>query len=374
MNKKIGLVVAVVIVIAGFLLSSLLSNQKNPVKRRPSQPSLSNYQFYTVENKIESFNIEISGNLRSYDALALFTEVTGVAESGRREFREGAKFQKGDLLLRINDDEYKNNVYAQKSAFMNNLTTLLPDMKLDFPASAEKWQAYLDDFAIQKPLQPMPSVKNSKEKYFITSRNIYNQFYSIKSMETRLEKYNIYAPFDGIIAESMIKPGSLVRAGQNIGTFKNTKTFEVTAFAGVDEIQLLKTGMPVKLVNKNINAEYQGTIRRINQSIDQRTQKVKVYILVENDRLIDGLYVNATIEVTTEQPVARIPAEAIFQSASVWLDESGKFKSRQLTIINRDDEYVYVRGLDNGQKILLNPDKKVSEGREINFPNSTNRG
>ncbi len=374
MNKKIGLVVAAMILVAGFLLSSLLSNQKDPVGRRPSKPALSNYKFHTVENKPETFTIELSGNLRSYNEIALFTEVTGVAEPGKVEFREGAKFRKGDLLLRITDTEYKNNVYAQKSAFMNNLTTLLPDLKMDFPGSADGWQAYLAAFDIQEPLKPLPTVKNEKEKYFITSRNIYNQYYSIKSLETRLEKYSIHAPFDGIITESMIKPGTLVRAGQNIGTYKNTLQFELTAFAGVKEIQFLKTGMPVKLLNNDINEEFHGTISRINQSIDQRTQKIKVYIFVENETLIDGLYFNAVAKVNTGEPVSKIPAEAIFESSSVWLNEEGKFKSRQLTIINRDDEYVYVRGLKDGERILLNPDKKVSEGREINFSNQQKRG
>ncbi len=374
MSKKIGLVVALIIIVFGFFVSNLLSHQKDPVKRMPSKPNVSNYKFQTIKNKVENFDIKLSGNLKSYNELTLFTEVTGVAKTGKVEFREGAKFKKGSVLLKIDDTEYKNSVYAQKSLFMNKLTLLIPDLKLDFPSSAKKWQNYLNNFDIEKKLMPLPKVSDEKEKYYITSKNIYNQYYSIKSMETRLAKYKIIAPFDGVITSSMIKPGTLVRAGQQIGVFKNTGLFEMTAFANIEEVQMLNIGMPVKLVNSDINEEFIGEISRINQSLDKASQKVKVYILLENNKLIDGLYFNAIIGVRTKNALSKIPSEAVFNSGSVWLNVNGKFISQRLRVVHREDEFVYVEGLKNGQNLLLNPDKNVEEGKIITINNPQKKG
>ena len=164
MNKKLGLLLTIVIIIFGGFVAKLLSNQQEPMKKKPSKPMVSNYKFQTINNKTENFDIELSGTLKSFNSVDLYAEVTGVAKSGKIEFREGAKFNKGDILLKIDNTEYKNNVYAQKSSFMNILTVLIPDMKLDFPASASKWEDYLNSFEIDKSLKSLPKVTNEKEK------------------------------------------------------------------------------------------------------------------------------------------------------------------------------------------------------------------
>jgi len=375
MNKKLGLLLTVVIVVIGGLVGKLLSNQQETMKKMPSKPVVSNYKFQTIDNQTENFNITLSGTLTSYNSMDLFAEVTGVAQAGKTEFREGARFKKGDLLLKINDTEYKNNVYAQKSAFMNTLTLLIPDLKYDFPESATKWEDYLNSFEISKSLKSLPKVTNEKEKYYITSKNIYNQYYTIKSQEARLAKYTIKAPFDGVISSSSIKPGTLVRASQPIGTFQNTSLFEMTAFAGIDEVQMLSVGMPVKLQSDDVSGTFNGKISRINHSIDKTTQTVKVYISVKSDELLDGLYFNATINVNTINPVAKISQESIFNTGSVWLNQMGVFKAHDIKLINRDDKFVFVEGLSNDHKLLINPDKNVAEDKAIpvNTPQKKNQ-
>jgi len=375
MDKKFGILLTVIIVVIGAFVGKLLSNQQESMKKRPSIPVVSNYKFQTISNRTENFDIELSGTLKSYNSVDLFAEVTGIAKSGKIEFREGAIFKKGDVLLKINDTEYRNNVYAQKSAFMNTLTLLIPDLKYDFPESATKWENYLNSFEISKSLKPLPKITNEKEKYYITSKNILNQYYSIKSQEARLAKYTIRAPFDGVISSSSINPGTLVRAAQPIGSFKNTSLFEMTAFAGIDVVQMLSVGMPVKLNCNDVSGIFDGKISRINQSVDKASQTVKVYISVKSDELLDGMYFNAVVNVSTIKPVAKVSHEAIFNAGSVWINEMGKFKSHEINVVNRDDKFVFAEGLKEGQKLLINPDKNVVENKTIptNNPQEKNQ-
>lgn len=98
-------------------------------------------------------------------------------------FRAGKKFQKGEILLRIDDEVYKNSLFAQKSNLLNQLTLLLPDLKIDFPQEYQKWDDYLANFEISK------------------SFNIYKLFYDIKSIEATYLKFFITAPFDGSVTD-----------------------------------------------------------------------------------------------------------------------------------------------------------------------------
>ncbi len=369
MNRKVGFIVAVAILVVGLFIGKVMSNQSESVQRRMPKKETANYMFHDVTNKNETFNLELTGPMYSLNSLTLFSEVTGVATFGKKEFRPGMEFKKGTVLLKIDDREYKNNLYAQKSMLMNRLTLLIPDLKLDFPKSAEKWQKYLENFEIENPLPPLPTAKNNKEKYYIASRNIYNQYYTIKSMETRLSKYTITAPYDGVVTEAMIKPGTLVRASQQVGTLKNTQTYEMTAFAGIKEARMLTVGMPVTLTSNDIAGEFDGKISRINKTIDRVSQKIKVYIIAESDDLLDGLYMHAKIKMKTNQSVARIPSEAVFNTGQVWIREAGKFRAKNINVIHRTEGYVLAEELDDNIQVLVNPDKTIYDGKAIKNSN-----
>jgi membrane fusion protein (multidrug efflux system) len=56
----------------------------------------------------------------------------------------------------------------------------MPDLKIDYPESFAQWQEYLDRFELEQPIAAFPTPINKQEKYFIASRNLYNQYYSIK--------------------------------------------------------------------------------------------------------------------------------------------------------------------------------------------------
>ena len=53
------------------------------------------------------------------------------------------------------------------------------------------------------------------------------QYYSIKNIEKRLSKYNITAPFNGVLTEALVTKGTLIRPGQKLGEFIDTSVFEI---------------------------------------------------------------------------------------------------------------------------------------------------
>ena len=64
-----------------------------------------------------------------------------------------------------------------------------------------------------------------KENYFISGRGIVSSFYNVKNLEQRLSKYNISAPFNGILVEALVTEGTLIRNGQKLGEFAPTRTY-----------------------------------------------------------------------------------------------------------------------------------------------------
>ena len=66
--------------------------------------------------------------------------------------------------------EYYASVQSAKSNFYNSITSIMPDLRLDYPQAFPKWQSYLNNLNIDKSLPALPEMTSEKEKYFINNR------------------------------------------------------------------------------------------------------------------------------------------------------------------------------------------------------------
>ena len=173
----------------------------------------------TVKNTTIPIVIPANGNLAAKNRLELYAEVQGVFRSSSNDFKPGQAYKRGQTLLNLDSSEYYASVQAAKSDLYNLITSIMPDLRLDYPEYYQKWQNYLDGFDINKSTPELPETSSDKERYFITGRGIFSSYYNLKNLEQRLGKYRIIAPFSGILTEALVNKGTLVRSGQKLGEF-----------------------------------------------------------------------------------------------------------------------------------------------------------
>ncbi len=118
----------------------------------------------------------------------------------------------------------------------------MPDIKLEFPKEQKKWDAYLNSIEVNRPIPELPVTNTQKEKFFVTGRKVFTTYYNIKNLEARLDKYILRAPYKGIVTESNINPGGLVRSGQKLGSFSNTSIYELELSVSASEAALVNIG------------------------------------------------------------------------------------------------------------------------------------
>lgn len=170
----------------------------------------SKLQFFEVSLKNKQVDELISGRVIAKNETQLFAEVQGLILPSSISMKPGISFKKGQILLNIESEEFRLNLQSQKSAFLNTLTGIMPDLKSDYPDNYPEWLRYLDTIDINQPLAELPTTKSKGEKYFVTSRGVYTSFYSLKAQENRLNKYSIVAPYNGIIINATVDVGGLV--------------------------------------------------------------------------------------------------------------------------------------------------------------------
>ncbi|MEM9917508.1 MAG: efflux RND transporter periplasmic adaptor subunit, partial [Bacteroidota bacterium] len=165
---------------------------------------LKDLELYKVTKGDQQRSTPISGRVIPKNTTQLFAEVQGLILPEGILFKEGVAFKKGDLLVSLDKREYELSLEAQRSSFFNSLTAIMPDMKTDYPDNYDNWLTYINDYNFGSTLPPLPATLSKKEKYYVTTYQIYSQYYAIKAAEERLKKYSIYAPYSGIVIQSNI--------------------------------------------------------------------------------------------------------------------------------------------------------------------------
>lgn len=366
MNKNKWIwAIAGLMILAGLVIANILSNRKEPMKRKPENGRKKTIAVITVQNKDIDIPIEMSGPLYAYDKVELFAEVSGILLTTPKHFKAGTTFKREEILINIDDRVYKNSVLAQKSSLLNQLTLLLPDLSIDFPESTRRWETYLQNLDLYKELKPLPEPAGDKERYFIASRNIYNQFFVIKGMETTLSKYTLRAPFDGVVSNSQINPGTLVRVGQKLGEFISTGVYEMEASVGLFDANRLKVGESVELTCDDVQGTFEGNIRRINGVLDPTSLTVKVYIHLKDPRLRDGMYLKAKTGGEPVPDAVAVSKDLLVDNTHLYAVENSVLVLKPVRVVVERGDKAIVRGLPDGTRILGEAWPEAREGLEI---------
>ena len=308
-----------------------------------------------VENGTVSIVVPANGNLSAKRRVELYSEVQGIFRKGNRLFKPGQEYRKGETIIRIDAAEYAAGVQSSKSNLYNQLTSVMPDLRLDYPEIYPKWQEYLSKFDMTKGTPALPEMTSEKEKFFITGRGILTTYYNVKNQEQRLSKYRISAPFSGVLTEALVTEGTLVRAGQKLGEFINTDVYELEVAIGKTYSDLLKIGESVELTNLDKTKTYKGKVSRINGSVDQASQTIKAYIEVRDSDLKEGMYLEANLNAKQEENAIEINRNLLLENNQIFVVRDSILDLLDVNPVYFSDKRVVLKDVPDGTTIMAKP-------------------
>jgi multidrug efflux pump subunit AcrA (membrane-fusion protein) len=351
MRKIILSILGLLLIVAAILLAkSMIANKKRP---KPTFNKIIKTVFVeNVQNKNIPVIITASGNLLAKNRIELFSEVQGILQM-EKAFKAGTSYRKGENLLRINKDEFKASLQSQKSTLFNLITSVIPDIQLDYPKEFSKWKAYLEHFNFDTSTPVLPKFSSNKEKYFISGRGIITGYYAVKNMEVKLGKFEIKAPYNGILTEGLVTRGTLIRAGQKLGEFIDPTVFEIEVSVNASYAELLKIGNTVSVSNLDKITNYIGKIVRVNGKVDLTSQTVKTFIEVKGENLKEGMYLEVDLEAKSETNAIEIPRKLLIDNTSVYIVKNDSILSLiKVNPVFFNKETVVIKGLTNHSKML----------------------
>ena len=323
-------------------------------QRRPRAEKVINTAFVeTVKNGTVPVSIVESGRLVAKNKMDLYSEVQGVMETTGKDFKPGSKFRKGEVMVRVRNKDFYANLQAQKSVLQNLITSILPDLRLDYPNAYKKWDAYLKNFDMNKPIADLPKTSSDKEKFFITGKNIYTTYYNTKNLELVYQKYNIRAPFNGILTDAMVNPGTVIRPGQRLGEFIDPSVYEMQVSVSQSLITSISVGKKVPVyLPENPDEVWMGTITRINGKVDPTTQTVLVFIELKGDALKEGMFLEARIPGEEKPNSFEVNRRLLVDETGLYVVADSALRLVPIKVLHKNQNTVIVGGLENGVQLL----------------------
>ena len=350
-------------------MNALISMKPEPsVVERPVAPRAVRTAVVNPGDCIPQTPVE--GRVEALYRMDIISETTGELILGGKEFREGVEFAKGEVMLQLDATEAHNALTAQRSQFLQLLSTSLADLRADFPDNWSSWESFLEAMDVDARLPELPAFGSQREELFVANRGILSLFHSIRSAEERLDKYTVVAPFDGVVTAAAVRPGGLVRAGQLAGVLVGRGAYEVKTAVHARYLTTIALGDAVAFVDENNQPVAQGTVHRVAGNVDAATQSASVYCRVQpvdgkSTLLRDGRFLTGTI---ASEPIAdgvNVPLNLLMDDGSVYAVEAEQLKKVPVEVAFESRSEAIVLGLDSGTVVLTEAVASAFDGMSV---------
>ncbi len=245
---------------------------------------------------------------------------------------QGDRVSAGDLLVRLADDELKQQVEIAQAdveaaaAAIDRLMTDKNRAKAVY-AQADKSNLRAKTLAEQNAVS-QDDVDKATESLAVAEAGVSRaeaaiaegQKQLIAAEQTleyhraRLQDTEIVAPFDGLIVNREREPGDVVVPGSSILTLIATDEMWISAWVDETEIARLAENQPARVVFRSEpDRSYPGTVARLGREADRETREfvVDVRVLELPENWAVGQRAEAFIEVERKEQVLLLPATMV---------------------------------------------------------------
>ena len=367
--RKLLTWVFILIVVGGGALIGyyLLLLKPEPPRTRPETP-VRLVQTRMVAYDTVKTSIRVPGRLASQRVVEIISEVQGKILPGDVPLKKGQSFSEGDMLCTIYEQELALNIKAAKSRFLNALANALADIKFDFPDQYENVLDFFESVELDKPMPEMPEIRDASLKVFLASRDILNQYYSIKVSEDRLTRHYITAPFDGTIMEVSLEAGGIANPGTRIAKIIKTDLLELEVPVEIDDLQWVTAGDIVTVVDEYETRSWRGEVVRISEFVDPATQSASVFVQVRNredNPIYAGMFLEAWFDEKIVKNAMVIPRQAVFNQNEVFIVRDSALQKRKINVRKINQNSVIFNGLEEGEELVVEPLVNVKEGTVV---------
>ena len=344
-NRRLKIISTFAVGIIGIVLAVVLAKSAKKPESQIPQPKLPAVEVQIAEATRHTYRIQSQGTALPRTSIRLVSEVSGKVVSVAESFDVGQIFAKGDVLLKIDSRDYELALAQARSQVAQTQLRLQMEVK-EADVVRREWQLLN---------QGEPTGLQAREPQLASARTALEAALAAEEAAKRnLDRCEIRAPFDGMVARAGVRPGQFAALATPLGELFATDVAEVRLpliASDLSFIDLPRPGAKVALgqapkVTLSARAgdrrtEWLGHIMRSEETVDPMNRMVYVvaqvvdpYGLAKRDGapLRSGTFVRASIEGRTQENVIVLPRQALRGKDRVWIADPVWIESETSTL------------------------------------------
>ena len=309
-----------------------------------------------VDAKISS-----QGTIRPEHEIVVTSEVTGKVTWISDGLRDGANFDDGDTLLKIEKRDYELALISMESNLFQARVAL----------QREKAESELANIEWKRVGTGDASSLTLREPQLAQARAVLAAAEAAYEQSKRsLQRTSIVAPFNGRVRKKTVDLGTNLFPGNRIADIYATSFLEVRlpitdkdiSFLGIplDGAMLKKRDRPkVRLIASygGEDFEAEGFVVRSESEIDPKTRMISVIATIPNKNnarsLKVGMFVNAEIIGLSYPNIIIVPRNAVKEDM-VWVVQEEKLRRKSVEVLRFEDDYAFITdGLLINDQVLI---------------------
>lgn len=306
--------------------------------------------------------LTLTGTVTAQTETQIAPQVSGRVIWVNPDFAPGANVDKGDLLFRIESEDYRLAVEQAASniaAAASELKVLEAEAKLALSEWRELYpETPISDLAARKPQMEAASARLAAAEA------------SKKTAELALRRTRVTAPVDARILSTSLDVGQLVSPSIPVGALYAIGNVEIAVPVSAEELQLLSPvkGRKASLTLEGPAAHIEGEVTRLGSVLDPRTRQAILYIKPNDiSGLTIGSFVKASIAASDVDGALTIPLTALAGRDQVWVVKGDELQNRRISVLDQSGDQVTVAPFDIGDGVLSFPPSDAVYGQKANI-------
>ncbi|WP_372638609.1 efflux RND transporter periplasmic adaptor subunit [Fodinibius sp.] len=345
----------VVLTLVGAACSS--SDQSEPPQDQPVSVVTK-----TADLAQGSASHHFSGTVTSDRTINISTKVMG--RITQLDLEEGDYVQKGEVLVRIKDD----NLQAQKGQVESSLMEASASLENAETNYNRIKNLYEQESATRKELDDIST------EYEMAKAGVQTLESKLLEIEDMLDYTLMTAPFDGYVVSRMASEGDMAGPGQPIIAFEQEDRMKLKVTVPESEISLFNlndtVSVDIKAAGYN-NAG--GVVANINQSGSRGSRQFSVEIMLpelpEDSGVKSGMYAEIGLASDKERAIT-VPQSAIIERGQLTglytLNDDSEVVLRWVRLGDASGDQVEVlSGLSEGETFVASVDQRLREGQKV---------
>ncbi len=376
-KRAIRIGIAIAIIATGAAVSAYLKHTAPTTEKRPPAKWVPLVEVQTVAPQRHQVVVRAMGTVIPARSVQLQSRVAGPVVRLHPEFTDGGFVRQGDLLVQLEDDDYRLALAQRESDLVNARYQLALEEGRQQVARRE-WELLKGsaeeeaDLALRKP-------HLEKARADVTAAEA-----ALRRAALDLERTRIIAPFNAIVRSRTVEVGSQVAPQQTLAELVGTDAYWVETTLPVERLDWFDIPRQAGRKGAEARVRYNGqhvvtgrVVRLLGDLTDMgRMARVLIEVrdplrLTSGDRsdppLLIGEYVRVEIDGRHLDQVFAVPRSVLRDEDTLWmLGDDQKLEIRSVNPVWRDNETVLIRDqLKAGERLIVSDLPAPVAGMEL---------